>query len=145
MPSPKLVSIGSSALPLIDRVGWVGSTRRVRSLSTQQQTVISAEGEAALVLQSDRQNALEGAINHPRKNSLDNSSHGYFMPAINDRKNNLDYSFHGSEQLDDAPDDVYETPGSARYLDYFSNTDEVGTRSEKMSHKDINNSNSSDK
>ena len=129
MPSPRLVSVGSSSIPLIDRVGREGSSRRVRSLSTQQQTVISAEGEAALVLQSVRHNSLESAVNHPRKNSLDNSSHGFFMPAINDRKNNLDYSFHGSEQLDDAPDDVYETPGSARYLDYFSNPDDVGTRS----------------
>ena len=96
MPSPKpsksspIVPIITVDKPLI---------RRLRSLSTQQQTVISAQGEAFFVLS---RNSLDTS-NHgnSRKNSLDSSNHGY-----SSQKNALDHSFHGSEFLpDDLPED----------------------------------------
>ena len=71
---------------------------RARSLSVQQQTVISAEGEAVFVL---ARNSLDTS-NHgnSRKDPLDGSNHGY-----NGKTNSLDYSFHGNDNL---PDDLPE-------------------------------------
>ena len=77
----------------------------------QQQTVISAEGEAALVLRShgilgSGSGSQVDRISHEsRKNSLDNSNHGFSLIGLPSEKKTLDYSFHGSELPDDVPDD----------------------------------------
>lgn len=76
----------------------------------QQQTVISAEGEAALVLRSHGilGNGIGSQIDRPnhdsRKNSLDNSNHGFAAIGLPSDKKTLDYSFHGIELPDDVPD-----------------------------------------
>ena len=97
-PSPKVRS--ASLLSPIVNVDFSSLRHaRPRSLSVQQQTVISAEGEAVFVL---ARNSLDTS-NHgnSRKDSLDGSNHGY-----NGRVNSLDYSFHGNDNLpDDLPED----------------------------------------
>lgn len=76
----------------------------------QQQTVISAEGEAALVLRSHGilGSGVGSQIDRPshdsRKNSLDNSNHGFAAIGLPSDKKTLDYSFHGIELPDDVPD-----------------------------------------
>ena len=96
-PSPKVRS--ASLLSPIVNIDFSSLRHvRTRSLSVQQQTVISAEGEAVFVLS---RNSLDTS-NHgnSRKNSLDGSNHG-----LSGKLNSLDYSFHGNENL---PDDLPE-------------------------------------
>jgi hypothetical protein len=114
IPSPKPVIVTLGEKPSRD-----SSFRRLRSLSMQQQTVISAEGEAALVLRShgilgsNSSNTSTNGIglternssHDTRKNSLDNSNHGFHLMSFPSEKKTLDYSFHGSELPDDVPDD----------------------------------------
>ena len=74
----------------------------------QQQTVISAEGEAALVLRSlgnSTGSQIDRVSHDSRKNSLDNSNHGFSIIGLPSEKKTLDYSFHGNELHDDVPDD----------------------------------------
>ena len=96
-PSPKVRS--ASLLSPIVNIDFSSLRHvRTRSLSVQQQTVISAEGEAVFVLS---RNSLDTS-NHgnSRKDSLDGSNHG-----LSGKLNSLDYSFHGNENL---PDDLPE-------------------------------------
>ena len=99
------------------------SFRRLRSLSTQQLNVISAEGEAAIVLRNHGNGGIldSGIHEKSRKNSLDNSNHGYNVSGLGVGINTLDYSFHGNDLPDDLPDNfVYEKVGSGRLSSLFS-------------------------
>lgn len=102
----------------------------------QQQTVISAEGEAAIVLRNHGNgNILDSSIHEKgRKNSLDNSNHGYTAAGLCVGQNTLDYSFHGNDLPDDLPDNfVYEKVGSGRLSNIFSSekSDEKGSNKNK--------------
>lgn len=122
-PSPKLRQTSISAIIPISSGERRESFRRVRSLSTQQQNVISAEGEAAIVLRNHGNgNVLDSSIHEKgRKNSLDNSNHGYNPAGLCAAQNTLDYSFHGNDLPDDLPDNfVYEKVGSGRLSSIFS-------------------------
>ena len=95
-PSPKVHKTALQPIITVDNPSMRHA--RLRSLSTQQQTVISAQGEAVFVLRNSLDSSNHG---NSRKNSLDNSNHGFNAP-----KNSLDYSFHGNDFLpDDLPED----------------------------------------
>ena len=98
---------GSLLMPIVNVDISAGRHVRTRSLSVQQQSVISAEGEAVFVL---AKNSSEGSsCSHANnwQNSLDSSNHGF--PS--GKMNSMDYSFHGNENL---PDDLPEEENPSR-------------------------------
>ena len=98
---------GSLLMPIVNVDISAGRHVRTRSLSVQQQSVISAEGEAVFVLAKNSSEGSSSSHANNWQNSLDSSNHGF--PS--GKMNSMDYSFHGNENL---PDDLPEEENPSR-------------------------------